>query len=141
MTTAWTPDRVVQRVLSKIDVDGDCWISQYADQGRGYAYVGFSENGKMHYRLVHRVAWVHFNGPIPDGLVVDHICKRRRCINPVHLRLLTLAENTRDQVNANAAKSTCRKGHPYDMADTGRRCRTCTNERARANYRKRKELA
>lgn len=34
-------------------------------------------------------------GPIPEGLVIDHLCRRPRCINPAHLEAVTNEENVR----------------------------------------------
>ena len=42
---------------------------------------------------VHGVKWIETNGPIPDGMKVDHMCWNKRCINIDHLRLVTQAEN------------------------------------------------
>src|SRR5690606_16828984 len=41
----------------------------------------------------HRYVWESVNGPIPEGLVVDHICHNRACVNAEHLRLATRAQN------------------------------------------------
>ena len=80
--------------------------------------------------LAHREAWSLVNGPIPEGLVIDHLCWNRACVNVLHLRLLSADENRKRQ---RAAESDmCAKGHLYDekntyiRPDTGRRqCRAC----------------
>lgn len=58
----------------------------------GYKQVGID---KKKY-LVHRVIWTHFNGAIPDGMVVDHIDRNRRNNRIENLRLLTIESNLRN---------------------------------------------
>ena len=41
----------------------------------------------------HRYAWEQINGPIPAGMVIDHTCWERSCVNTDHLRLATRAQN------------------------------------------------
>ena len=57
----------------------------------GYGIVTIC--GKKYY--THRVAYEELVGPIPDGLVLDHLCRNRRCCNPEHLEPVTDGENTR----------------------------------------------
>lgn len=45
--------------------------------------------------LVHRWSWEHFIGPIPKGLVVDHLCLNQACCNVAHLEPVTSRENTK----------------------------------------------
>ena len=63
-------------------------------------YGKFKTGGKA--TFAHRYAWERVNGPIPDGVVVDHACRNTTCVNVEHLRLATHAENTR---NLSGAKS------------------------------------
>ncbi|MGI8881012.1 MAG: HNH endonuclease signature motif containing protein [Jatrophihabitans sp.] len=44
-------------------------------------------------QLAHRVMWLVTHGPIPTGLVVDHLCERKSCVSPYHLEPVTDAEN------------------------------------------------
>ncbi len=43
----------------------------------------------------HRAMYEQMVGPIPEGLVLDHLCKQPPCIRPEHLEPVTIAENTR----------------------------------------------
>lgn len=62
---------------------------------RGYGVIGVGGDKK----LVHRVAWQLDNGPIPEGLTIDHVydrgCRHKHCANVAHLEPVTLAENIR----------------------------------------------
>lgn len=71
----------VNRLLSKIDASGDCWDwTAYVDP-KGYAK--FQIYPAVHY--VHRLVYEWLVGPIPAGYQIDHLCRRRHCVNPDHL--------------------------------------------------------
>lgn len=76
-----------------------------ADNGRGY---GVLRDGHGHMAYAHRVVYEHFVGPIPPGLVTDHLCRNRRCVNPTHLEMVTPSENV------------LRGARPAQMADENR---------------------
>lgn len=107
-------------------------------------YGRFWLGGSMY--LAHRVAWTLVNGPIPPGLVIDHLCRNRACVNPLHLEVVTNRENTVRGELWQREVTNCPAGHAYDEANTyrnprgSRRCRTCQREHERA-YRLRKRLA
>ena len=110
MTPA-VPERVLERAVSRaVEADG-CMVSTYPIGSHGYAQLGWTEDGKSHVVLAHRAAWVHENGPIPDGLTVDHRCFNRRCVRPAHLRLLTRAENARRNAGRDFPLGQCAHGH------------------------------
>lgn len=46
--------------------------------------------------LAHRWIYTILLGPIPDGLVINHKCRNRRCVNPHHLEVTDQAGNCRD---------------------------------------------
>lgn len=68
-----------------------CLIWQGNPMGTGYGTTWQGEK-KM---LAHRWMYEQTYGPIPDGLVIDHLCRVRLCVNPDHLEPVTDAENIR----------------------------------------------
>jgi hypothetical protein len=86
-------------------------------------------------RAAHRILWEHVNGPIPDGLQLDHRCRTRNCVLPEHLEPVSASENTKRQDHAERRVTQCPQGHPYDEENTrittaGKRaCRACDSAR------------
>lgn len=79
------------RLLSKVKINQDgCWEWQASKQ---LGYGKFKYEGVM--QLAHRVSFRMFIGEFDQSLVVDHICYNKSCINPAHLQLLTLEENSK----------------------------------------------
>jgi len=125
------------RFWSKVDRSTACWLWCGAVQSGGYG--SFWLDGKM--QLAHRVAYGWIIAPVPDILTVDHLCKRRTCVNPAHMEIVTLKENVLRSGSPpalNARKECCPAGHPYIAENTllhkGERiCRACRTIRSRAN--------
>ena len=69
---------------------GKCLIWTGAMHEHGYGIIW--ANGKL--ARAHRYAWERVNGPIPDGMFIDHMCFNRQCCEVSHLRLATHKQNT-----------------------------------------------
>lgn len=133
------------RFLSRIEPEpmSGCWLWTGEVIWNGY---GHSQTTG----LAHRYAWERANGPIPAGLVVDHKCRTRSCVNVDHLRVVTRTENV--LVNSvslpakNLLKTCCPRGHEYDQTKTGangrkyRKCSVCESALASMRWRARREL-
>ena len=87
------------RLLKKIRYDENgCWISLYGIRNTGYPAItvpcdkferGYTSDD------THRAAYREWVGSIPEGMCVCHKCNNKRCINPEHLYLDTIAGNSR----------------------------------------------
>lgn len=75
---------------SERDLDTGCVLWIGATKG-GYGVIVI--DGRQ--RAAHRVAYELARGPIAEGLVVDHLCENKLCVNPEHLDLVTPGENVR----------------------------------------------
>jgi hypothetical protein len=67
-----------------------CWVWRLSIRKDGYAAARVPGLGAIR---VHRAAYQVYVGPIPDGLVIDHLCRVRSCCNPDHLEAVTPQEN------------------------------------------------
>lgn len=76
-----------------------CLIWKGAREGWGYGTMRVDgKNARMH-----RWSYERFVGPIPDGLMVDHVCHERLCVEPTHLRLATRSQNMQNRRGPTAA--------------------------------------
>lgn len=125
------------RVAARYTVNGEtgCWEWDGTRMQSGYGCL--FENGKRQY--AHRVSFERVHGEIPAGLVLDHLCRVRHCINPDHLEPVTRRVNNMRGAHPLAVAwrtNTCRRGH--DLLIHGRTngpgkrcCGLCRRERAR----------
>jgi hypothetical protein len=126
----------MKRFWEKVRKTSGCWIWKAARTGAGYG--SFRLDGRM--QTAHRVAYEQVKGPIPEGMVLDHLCRNRACVNPDHLEVVSVGENTRRGDAGGAAqrrRTHCPKDHPYvgenlRVSNGRRHCRTCNRERMRA---------
>lgn len=107
-----------------------CWLwTGRADKRDGRAIVWRGKSPVSAQRAVYedRV------GPIPEGLELDHLCRRPHCVAPHHAEPVTRSENEkRKSLSYRARRTKCPKGHDMTTAavthEGGRVCRTCNRE-------------
>lgn len=100
------------KVLARVNRVGDCWEWALARNRQGYGVYNLGNGSGMY--LAHRVSYTAFVGPIPDGLVIDHLCRNTACVNPQHLEPVTVKVNSLRGMSptATAVRSgTCKRGH------------------------------
>jgi hypothetical protein len=129
------------RFWPKVNKTETCWLWTAGRTPAGYGSFFAREPKRIEY--AHRIAWQLVNGPLPSDLVIDHLCRVRHCVNPEHMELVTRGENNRRGIArerriAQAKTVThCKRGHPFDEANTyvradgERNCRTCQRDRQR----------
>lgn len=127
------------------DPNSGCWLWSGADDGNGYGLFGVSNDNRS--EKAHRVSYKLFKGKISKGLVLDHLCRVRCCVNPEHLEQVTMRENNRRGLNGilRIPQSHCKRGHKlsgenlYTHKKDGRRgCRACRKMASKAYYEKKK---
>lgn len=144
------PDRFWANVA--VTPDG-CWQwTNSLTHGYGmFRYV--SRDGTRRRKGVHVVSYEAFVGPMPDGLVPDHLCHtnapdcyagdlcpHRACCHPEHLEPVTRTENGRR--GHHLGTDICPAGHPYagdNLIINSRgygECRLCRQRQARESYRR-----
>lgn len=116
---------VLDRIAERVDFGDDCWLWNGVVAAEGY--------GKLGNDWAHRAVYEATVGQIADGLVIDHLCRVRRCVNPDHLEPVSYLTNNRRGLGT-AGQTHCRNGHEYTPENTyivrapdyvRRKCRTC----------------
>lgn len=116
----------------------NCILTQNKVQKTGYTFMAYK--GKT--TGTHRISWELLNGAIPEGKVIDHICRNRACVAPDHLRLVTQQENVMAGLHNINNRTHCNQGHPFTKENImvrkngNRECAECNRVRSRVNYAK-----
>ena len=119
-----------QRFWEKVKQVDDCWIWTACIDHDGYGDVKIAGRRTR----AHRAAYEHMVTTIPDGLVIDHLCRVRACVNPSHMdpvpnRVNVIRGDSR--TNQQSAQTCCKFGHPFSESNTyirpngSRKCKQC----------------
>lgn len=94
-------DSLPQHIQDKIEPDPALGVPGRPDLGPCWPWVGRQNRngyGRVYLKgqepVAHRAVYECLVGPIPEGLVLDHLCRRRNCVAPLHLEPVTIQENT-----------------------------------------------
>lgn len=132
--------------VSKIDSSGApaCWLwkGNIGKNGYGYFKYGTDVMGTRQHVLAHRFSYNMFRGEIKKTLTIDHLCRVRSCVNPTHLRVVTIQENVSESYWVGNFKRGvfCKKGHPLigktvkTKKNGIRYCTICAKEYAKKRY-------
>lgn len=82
---------LTQLMWARMDVRGsdDCWPWLGTIKPGGYGSMTFGAKAYNAHRLVYET----LIGPVPEGLVLDHRCESKACVNPRHLQPVSHTEN------------------------------------------------
>jgi hypothetical protein len=135
------PVDVLRRFMTKFHREGECWVWHASKNNDGYGSFAWSHKKTTR---AHRVSYEHFREAIPEGMVTDHLCRNRACVNPLHLEIVTAKENTmrgQSPVAKNAGKTSCKHGHPFSEENTyriggERACIACRDVAAKKYHKK-----
>jgi hypothetical protein len=105
--------------------ESGCWEWTGPKHHNGYGACSKTLGTKR----AHRATYQLLVGDIPEGLVIDHLCRVRNCVNPAHMEPVTDYEN---RLRGNAVITHCPQGHEYTPdntyvapANSTRQCRRC----------------
>jgi len=124
--------------LVRVDETSGCWPWTGFIRADGYGHRYWPPGRHSPQWLAHRLVYTLLVGPIPAGLVLDHTCRNRACVNPAHLEPVTFGENARrgEHHGLPNVNGFCRKGrHPWipvniRVLPSGvRNCKLCEKEK------------
>ena len=136
-------EKLSPRVKSKFIIDAvtGCYQWQAGTNGKPGDLRGKIRVGGIKYNA-HKFIYQEVYGVVTKGLVLDHLCRNKMCVNPNHLEPVTQRENTARGTGLNAESiraNRCIRGHEFTEENTRkyvtssggikRYCRQCGRDR------------
>lgn len=113
---------------ARVEKTETCWLWLGSKTTAGYGNLRW--NGGHVY--AHRLSYELAVDAIPAGLVIDHLCRVRHCVNPAHLEPVEAKTNVQRGLAAYGLRATCKRGHDISApsnvridAAGYRQCRAC----------------
>ena len=128
---------------------GECWNWLAHRDCDGYGTFQLTSKRKVR---AHRLSYEMTIENIPEGKVIDHLCRNPGCVNPYHMEVVTNRENILRGMGPaaqNSRKTLCKRGHPLEgdnllitfLRMGYRACKTCHRLRIREYRRIKKALS
>ena len=117
------------------------WLGYVSENG----YGRFCPRYGMTPLYAHRVSYELYKKKIPEGFVLDHVCRIRCCVNPDHLEIVTQKENLARGIGTSgesySMRDSCKNGHSFSggrfyLRSRTRICLICDSKRSKAKYRR-----
>lgn len=106
-------NRSIEETLAlRSERQGECLVWTGAKVSNGYGQLRVP--GTKERKLAHRAAWEIANGPIPEGLQIDHVCGNRACVGANHLRLATNKQNHENNHQLRSTNTSGARGVYFD---------------------------
>jgi hypothetical protein len=123
----WLGLTAADRFWSKVDKNGP----EHPTLGRCWIWTGYrNKDGRGRFwwkdkvRYAYRVSLELDGQTVPPDMDADHLCRVKECVNPAHLRIVdeltSSMENNDTPFILNAAKTHCKRGHPFDGENLAR---------------------
>ncbi|MEU9947038.1 HNH endonuclease signature motif containing protein [Streptomyces sp. NPDC047939] len=103
--------------------ENGCWLWTRSRSRDGYGWASLNDRTYQ----AHRLLYVLLKGEPKEGLVLDHLCRVRHCVNPSHLEPVTPRQNL-ERGNTPTGATHCKKGHALTPYYGQRRCVPCKND-------------
>lgn len=129
-------EKDINRFWGKVDKTNSCWMWMGTIHSTGYGHFKLDKKNLK----AHRISYLLTYGDFPV-LPLDHLCRNRACVNPIHLEPVSHRVNILRGIGPAAIlarRTKCNKGHLFsdfgririenNRNNPSRRCVMCVRE-------------